>query len=115
MGIAEHDARTHPDQFVDVLQIVRKLFDVKPFAFGFPSAAKIKGKDREAGRRELLGRPYHVAAVGIESVNQDHGAARLTGGPPRPDKNLKSAYPFERVFSHSVTLRFRHWVSLSTI
>src|SRR5688572_27044800 len=103
--------RRDSHQFVNVRQVIRKLLDVEALTLGLAPPAKIQRIGGEPFRRKLFSRPFHVSAVCIEAVDENHDPTRLTPWTPGADENPHTAFALKRFLRH-VCDCFVHRVSL---
>jgi hypothetical protein len=75
------------DRF-NITDIVFKSFDIKALAIRISAAAQIHGVYRQTIGDELLGDPSVIAAVGVETWNDDDGPAGLAIRTPRSKEYL---------------------------
>src|SRR5262245_54198512 len=65
------------NQLVDIAGIVREALDEETLAVGASATYQIERISRQPMRRELFGRPDHVPAMRVESVDEhDHRPRR---------------------------------------
>src|SRR5262245_54201716 len=76
-----------PDQLVDIAGIVRELLDEETLAARSAATSQIERISRQPMRCELFGRPRHVPAMCVESVDQHDDRSRRTLRLPRPSEN----------------------------
>src|SRR5262249_25710804 len=69
-------------------------------ALGAAAAAMIQGVDRQPLGNELLGDPFVLAAVRVESMRDDDHCARLARRLPLAREDLEAVDALEASFSH---------------
>src|SRR5262249_34410575 len=92
---------------LDVADVVGELLDEEPLAVRPAAAAEIAGVHAKAVRDELLGRPSVVAAVRIESVDDNDNGPGGRRRTPRSYEDVEPALSLYRFFAYSC--RGRWW------
>src|SRR5262249_57922536 len=89
----------HVDERREIGVVVLELLDEEALAPGAATAAVIQGIDGEALGNELLGDPFVLAAVCVESMGDDDHGAGLARGSPLAREDLDSTDACEGSFS----------------
>src|SRR5262245_45231000 len=84
------------NQLVDIAGIVREALDEETLAVRAAATSQIERISRQPMRRELFGRPDHVPAMRVESVDQHDHRPRRTLRRPRPRENIQAVCGFKR-------------------
>ena len=102
-AVAQHEHRKirftpgrEIDHAGDVGEVVSELRDVESLAIRSPASAQIHRVHRKAQFDQLLRHPAVIAAVRIESRDDDDEASRAAGGAPRTIGDRHSAQTRER-------------------
>src|SRR5882672_11030638 len=92
----------HVDERREIRRPVRELLDEEAIALGAAAAAMIQRVDGEPFGNELLGYPFVLAAVRVESMGNDDHGVRLARGLPLAREDLDAVDAFEASFSHDL-------------
>src|SRR5215813_3446386 len=96
-------------QLVDIAGIVREALDEETLAVRAAATSQIERISRQPMRRELFGRPDHVRAMRVESVDQHDHRPRGTLRRPRSRENIQAVCGLKRCFLHVASFVFERF------